>query len=64
MRGNLVPDAHLAAVLVQHGVTRIYTHDQDFRKFDALEVIDPWSDDGDGAGRRRCLYRATIVPCP
>jgi toxin-antitoxin system PIN domain toxin len=40
-RGNLVPDAHLAAVLVQHGVVRLYTHDRDFRKFSSLRVIDP-----------------------
>jgi toxin-antitoxin system PIN domain toxin len=40
-KGNLVPDAHLAAVLRQHGVVKLYTHDRDFRKFDFLEVIDP-----------------------
>ncbi len=40
-RGNLVPDAHLAAVLHQHGVRTLYTHDRDFKKFDFLEVRDP-----------------------
>lgn len=40
-RGNLVPDAHLAAVLQQHGIVKLYTHDRDFRKFDFLQVIDP-----------------------
>ena len=40
-RGNLVPDAHLAALLRQHGVKTIYTHDKDFRKFDFLRVRDP-----------------------
>jgi hypothetical protein len=40
-RGNLVPDAHLAAVLRQHGVVKLYTHDRDFRKFDFLEPVDP-----------------------
>jgi len=40
-RGNLVPDAHLAAVLSGHGVTTLYTHDRDFRKFDFLKVNDP-----------------------
>lgn len=40
-RGNLVPDAHLAAVLRQHGIVKLYTHDRDFRKFDFLQVIDP-----------------------
>ena len=41
VRGNLVPDAHLAALLRQHGIARLYTHDRDFRKFDFLQVIDP-----------------------
>jgi len=40
-RGNLVPEAHLAAVLRQHGVAKLYTHDRDFRRFDFLHVIDP-----------------------
>lgn len=40
-RGNLVPDAHIATILRQHGVGRIYTADTDFRKFDFLEVINP-----------------------
>lgn len=41
-RGNLVPDAHLAALLRQHGVRVIYTRDRDFRKFDFLEMRDPF----------------------
>jgi toxin-antitoxin system PIN domain toxin len=40
-RGNLVPDAHIATILKQHGVRRIYTADTDFRKFDFLEVVNP-----------------------
>jgi uncharacterized protein len=40
-RGNLVPDVHLAAMLRQHGVRTLYTHDRDFRKFDFLDVRDP-----------------------
>ena len=40
-RGNLVPDAHLAAILRQHGVKKLYTHDRDFLKFDFLDVHDP-----------------------
>ncbi len=42
-RANLVPDVHLAALLREHGVTRLYTHDRDFRKFDFLDVRDPLS---------------------
>lgn len=40
-RGNLVPDAHLAALLSQHGVVKLYTHDKDFRKFSFLDARDP-----------------------
>ena len=40
-RGNLVPDAHLAALLTQHGITTLYTRDRDFRKFTFLDVRDP-----------------------
>jgi len=40
-RGNLVPDAHLSAILRQHGVKKLYTHDRDFLKFSFLDVRDP-----------------------
>ena len=42
-RGNLVPAAHLAALLRQHGVKTLYTNDRDFRKFDFLDVRDPFA---------------------
>ena len=41
-RGNLVPDAHLATILRQHGVKVLYTSDVDFRKFSFLEVRNPF----------------------
>ncbi len=41
VRGNAVPDAHVATLLRQHGVNRIYSTDTDFRKFSFLEVINP-----------------------
>lgn len=41
VRGNLVPDAHVATILRQHGVSRIYTADTDFLKFRFLEVVNP-----------------------
>jgi uncharacterized protein len=44
-RGNLVPGAHLAALLRQHGVKTLYTHDRDFLKFPFLDVRDPLSSD-------------------
>lgn len=40
-RGNLVPDAHVAALARAHGIRIIYTHDRDFRKFPFLKVVDP-----------------------
>jgi toxin-antitoxin system PIN domain toxin len=43
VRGNFVPDAHLAALLLQHGVRKIYTADSDFKKFEFLEVSNPFS---------------------
>ena len=42
VRGNLVPDAHLAALLRQHGVATLWTHDRDFRKFEGIRVRDPF----------------------
>ena len=43
VRGNLVPDAHLAAVLRQHGVQRLFTVDADFKRFPFLDVRDPFA---------------------
>ena len=43
VRGNLVPDAHLAAILFQHGVRTLYSNDRDFRKFTSLDVRDPFA---------------------
>ena len=41
IRAKLVPDAHVATILRQHGVRRFYTRDRDYRRFDFLDVIDP-----------------------
>ena len=43
VRGNLVPDAHLAAILLRHGVRTLYSRDRDFWKFQGLDVRDPLS---------------------
>jgi toxin-antitoxin system PIN domain toxin len=40
--GNLVTDAYLVALMRQHEVRRILTHDRDFRKFDGIDVVDPF----------------------
>jgi toxin-antitoxin system PIN domain toxin len=42
VRANLVPDAHLVALMRQHGVGTIWTHDRDFKKFDGIRVRDPF----------------------
>ena len=42
VRGNLIPDAHLVALMREHGVSKIWTRDRDFRKFDGIEVTDPF----------------------
>ncbi len=41
--GNLVPDAHLAAILKQNGIATLCTNDSDFRRFDFLELRNPFS---------------------
>ncbi|GBE23032.1 MAG TPA: PIN domain-containing protein [Actinobacteria bacterium] len=42
VRGNLVFDAHLVALMREHGVRTIWTRDRDFRKFDGIEAVDPF----------------------
>ncbi len=42
VRGNGVPDAHLAALLRQHDVATLYTNDRDFLKFEFLKVRNPF----------------------
>jgi hypothetical protein len=44
VRGNLVPDAHLAAILFQHGILTLYSNDRDFRKFSNLDVREPFAE--------------------
>jgi hypothetical protein len=41
-RGNLIPDAHVVALMVENGVRTIWTHDRDYRRFSAIEVRDPF----------------------
>lgn len=43
IRGNLVPDAHVAALLLEHGVQVLYSRDRDFLKFPSLTVEDPFA---------------------
>ena len=40
--GNLVPDAHLATLMLEHGVRTIVTRDRDFRRFRHVAMEDPF----------------------
>jgi hypothetical protein len=41
--GNLVPDAHLVALMLENGVRTIWTRDRDYRKFRGITVRDPFT---------------------
>lgn len=40
--GNLVSDAHIVTLMREHDVRTIWTHDRDYRRFPAIEIIDPF----------------------
>jgi hypothetical protein len=40
-RGNLVFDAQIAAVCLEHGATRLLTADRDFHRFRGIQPSDP-----------------------
>ena len=42
-RGNAVPDTHLATLMRENGVRILYTRDRGFRRFNFLDVRDPFS---------------------
>ncbi len=44
VRGNLVPDAHLVALVHQHGIATMWSRDRDLRRFDDIDVRDPFDD--------------------
>lgn len=44
VRGNLVADAQLVALMRTHGVHHIWSRDRDLRRFDAITVTDPFDD--------------------
>ncbi len=43
VRGNLVSDAHLVALMRENGISTLWSHDRDFRKFDGVQVQDPFA---------------------
>ena len=40
--GNLIHDAHIAALCIEHGVSEFLTGDRDFERFEGLSVVDPF----------------------
>lgn len=40
--GNLVHDAHIAALCLEHGVTELLTMDRDFSRFSGLRSTAPF----------------------
>lgn len=41
--GNLIHDAHIAALCIEHGVSEIITGDRDFLRFDGIRTINPFA---------------------
>lgn len=40
--GNLIHDAHIAALCLEHGVSELLTGDRDFSRFPGLKIADPF----------------------
>ncbi|PYX84277.1 MAG: VapC toxin family PIN domain ribonuclease [Acidobacteria bacterium] len=40
--GNLIHDAHIVALCLEHGVTELLTADRDFTRFSGLKIKDPF----------------------
>ncbi|MHB8464957.1 MAG: TA system VapC family ribonuclease toxin [Acidimicrobiales bacterium] len=43
-RGKLVPDSHLVALMLELGLSTVWTRDRDFRKFSGITIKDPFDD--------------------
>ena len=41
--GNLVHDAHIAALVIEHGVRELWTTDRDFARFPGISVKNPFA---------------------
>ena len=42
--GNLVHDAHIAALVIEHGARELWTTDRDLARFPGLMVRDPFAE--------------------
>ncbi len=45
--GNLMHDAHIAALCLEHGVTELITGDRDFHRFPGIRVRNPFLPEGE-----------------
>ena len=43
LRANDVPEGHIATLMRQHGVRVIYTRDRGFRRFEGIQVVNPFT---------------------
>jgi toxin-antitoxin system PIN domain toxin len=41
--GNLIHDAHIAALCLEHGVSELVTGDRDFGRFAGLTIVNPFA---------------------
>ena len=41
--GNLIHDAHIAALCVEHGVSELVTGDRDFARFVEIRAVNPFA---------------------
>jgi toxin-antitoxin system PIN domain toxin len=42
--GNLIHDAHIAALCLEHGISELITGDRDFSRFAGLKTINPFGE--------------------
>jgi toxin-antitoxin system PIN domain toxin len=54
--GNVAHDAHIAALLREHGVREFWTTDKDFHRFPGIAVRNPFTEDG--VHETKVRYRA------
>lgn len=45
--GNLIHDAHIAALCLEHGVKKLLTGDRDFLRFPGLRVTNPFAEESE-----------------
>ncbi len=57
--GNVAHDAHIAALLREHGIREFWTTDKDFHRFPGIAVRNPFT--ADGVHETRVKYRARRV---